>query len=219
MLRGLGTISPLVAAALTFVGTSAAASEPSPPCELHVWAAARDQGQGRDPATLSDLDRSRIINVLDASQRLYEMEEARLSSSLGLPPDTLVFVHKHTKLDRKLAERSKARLSDSAAPCYFDWVFRDDAMFGPPPEPTIAFTEYHGQAYFHSVFKAFGVEGDTTFKVKGGHRARLVVLSGTAKEKNLVYDTQGATVQLIEHASEKIRDKLKGRSLLSVIQL
>ena len=168
-----------------------------------------------NPQTLTPLERSLAANVLDAGQRLYEMNPKHLVTSLSLPEDTRVVIHMETQLAGKQAEKANVRLSSSDAPCYLDWTFRPDSMFGPPPRgnTSVFFRENHGQSSFYSVFKAYGMASTPYFAVKGVHRGHLPVISGPEEKKNFVYDTAAASSDVIDHAAEKIKDSLKGRSL------
>ncbi len=210
----LRQISAFFGASLAFFGGSSVAM--ARPCELHVWAAGWRTGPALNPQTLTPLERSAATNVLDAGQRLYEIDPKHLVSSLSLPDDTRVFVHTETQLLGKQAEKATTRLNPSDAPCYMDWTFRPDSMFGPPPTPNtnVIFRENHGQSSFYSVLKAYRAASAPYFTVKGIHRAHLPVISGPEERKHFVYDTVAASTQLIDHAAEKIKDNLKGRSLI-----
>jgi hypothetical protein len=203
----------VVGIALSASSPKAMASEA--PCELHVWAASHRTGKAIDPRTFEPIERSAAANVLDPGQRLYEIDPRQLVSELSLPADTKVTIHFERLLNGKEAEKATKRLDASTATCYFDWTMRGDSMFGPPPKPTVFFTENHGQSSFYSMFKAYGPGATPWFEVRGVHRGHLPVLEGPDASKRYVYDTAAATTQFFAHAAEKIRDKLKGRSLIS----
>lgn len=211
-MRGLAVF---VGIALCASSTTAAVA--APPCELHVWGASHNTDKAIDPKTLDPFDRSAAYNVLDPGQRLYEIDPKQLVDELALPADTQVIIHFERRLNGKEGEKAKARLHQSAAACYFDWSIRGDAMFGPPSKPNLIFSENHGQSSFYSTFKAYGSGTTPWFEVRGVHRGRLPVIDGPDKSKRLAYDTTAATTQFIVHAAEKIRDKLKGRPLVSAV--
>ena len=196
---------------------SSATALAAAPCELHVWGASHRSDKAIDPKTLDPFERSAVFNVLDPGQRLYEIDPKQLVSELALPADTQVTIHFERRLNGKEGEKAKTRLHLSMADCYFDWSIRGDAMFGPPPKPNLIFSENHGQSSFYSTFKAYGSGATPWFEVRGVHRGRLPVIDGPDKSKRLAYDTAAATTQFIAHAAEKIRDKLKGRSLVSAV--
>lgn len=212
MSHGLSSrsISLVLAATLGCAATSAEAK----PCEIHVWAADTGRPLAPDPATLSPVARSQLSNVLDAGQRLYEIDPKQLKAEFGLPEDTVVTVHHERSLSRIEAEKSKIPLNNSDTECYIDWIFRADAGVLPSPNKTIIFSENHAQMFFYSLFRAFR-SGQPLIRVKGIHRGRLPVLSGTQKDKLWVYDTVDGTRQLISHAAEKVRDNLGPISLVA----
>lgn len=203
--------------ALAFLAVAGVASPAiAEPCELHVWAEGNKTGPAVDPRKLTPAERSEPKNVLDAGQRLFEIDPKYLVASLQLPIDTRVVVHTENQLVGRAAEQSSSRLSRSSAPCYIDWTFRADSMFGPPPYKNYSafFTEDHGQLFYYSILKAYDVDPQPYFFVKGVHRGHLPVLGRPQGTKIVIYDTQSGTQQLVDHAAEKIKDKLKGRNLL-----
>ena len=204
----------LVFSLLVF-GENSAANAKS--CELHVWAEGNKGGPALDPQTLTPTQRSQPANVLDAGQRLFELDPKQLIASLMLPSDTRVTIHTEAQLIGKQAEQTNSRLSPSNASCYFDWTFRPDATFGPTPGGRAnIFARWivnYGTLSFYSIFKAYGPSGNPYLTVKGVHQGRLPVLS-TSEQKKPIYDTQNATRELVENAVRKIHDKLNGQSLI-----
>jgi len=185
------------------------------PCELNVWAEGTKTGPALDPDSLDPSQRSLLQNLLDAGQRLYEMNPKQLVESLMLPGDTKVLIHTERQLTGKVADRANNRLSSSPASCYMDWTFRADAAFGPTPSGSInaLVIRNYGMVFYYSIFKAYGASGGPYFSLKSVHPGRLPVLLGSNPRKP-IYNTPFATREVVQNSARKIRDKLKGRSLV-----
>jgi hypothetical protein len=204
-----------IAIAIGVVVLAANSPAKAEPCELNVWAEGNKTGRALDPDSLDPSQRSMLQNILDAGQRLYEMNPKQLVASLMLPSDTRVVIHTESQLTDKQAERTNNRLSSSAASCYIDWTFRADAAFGPTPSGAInaLVLRNYGVISYYSVFKAYGATGGPFFSLKSVHQGRLPVLVGS-DERKPIYNTVFGTRELIQNSARKIRDKLNGRSLI-----
>lgn len=198
---------PLLALAFAASTGVSATSAAAATCEVHIWAADTGRPTSPDPATLSPLDRSRLGSILDAGQRLYEIEPSQVRTEFSLPDDAPVTIHHERSLSRAEGEKATSPLEAGGSACVIDWIFRADAAWPPAPEKTIVFRENHAQMGYRSFFRVFQ-GGKMVLSVKGVHRGRLPVLSGTQADKLWVYDTLDGTQQLISHAAEKVRDNL-----------
>jgi len=146
---------------------------------------------------------------MDAGQRLHEMQPAQLIASLGLPLTTTVFIHTESLVPGKSVESALSRIAKSKAGCYIDWVFRPDSMMLPPPRENLFLRTDEAQLFYYSIFKYFASLDAHPVIVKGVHRGKLRVLSGTRKGHDFVFDTAMGTNSMIAHASEKILDNIK----------
>ena len=174
-------------------------------CELHVWAAS-GQGFEQEFSQLTLEQKSSYHSVLDAAHRLQEMDETELLGALGLPENTQIVIHADARLDPKSINKLRAPISEINRSCYYDWIFRPDAMHGPPADKNLFFRKEHGQVYYYSHFHAFNGSGELIFRVKGNHRGPLPIIEGAGG--SFGYDTKTATRRIIEEASRKIKKKL-----------
>lgn len=176
-------------------------------CEVHVWAVSNsDDLRPADPAHLTPVNKSWTVSVLDASQRLQEMDAGLIRTELGMPNDTIVVFHRDSMISRKRAEDKSSRIGPSQSSCYFDWALRGEGYHGPSPEGFNGIFADHknGRMYFKSYFRQVSTSGKLVKQVNGSHSAPLPVISGPNDEKDYIYDTAAGTRSLIKNAAQKI---------------
>jgi hypothetical protein len=203
-LKLLFGISLLGAAPVWAAGQQASAAQT---CEVHVWAVSNsDDLRPADPAHLTPVNKSWVVSVLDASQRLQEMDADLIRTELGMPNDTIVVLHRDAMISRKRAEDKSSRIGSSQSSCYFDWALRGEGYHGPSPEGFNGIFADHknGRMYFKSYFRQMSISGKLVKQVNGSHSAPLPVISGPNDKKDYIYDTAAGTRSLIKNAAQKI---------------
>ena len=114
----------------------AAVASPAPTCEMHIWPAARvnavTQGAGSmfgligamidaaSNANRNKRDKAFITAALDPAAQARALRELDLPTALALPSSTIITHDEGIELKSDMT----GRLTNSAAPCYYDVVIR-----------------------------------------------------------------------------------------------
>ena len=185
------------------VAAPAAAQDPAAPsCELHVWAvryvppadgAAKSNALVRvRPSNYADPHSS--ASLLDARQRLPEIDAPSLLEHFGLVPETKVIIHPEGYIAPKVFKSATTRMSDSQSDCYADF-----ALYGRTHPAGKGSFSYD---YF---YREFGDDHTEDLYVKGGTSGVLVRYD--EREKGI--QTEPATADLIMNAGRKIQRRRK----------
>jgi hypothetical protein len=126
-----------------------AAAEAKPECELHIFPS--PEGEAMTTGWLSGLgvvgavadtvandgknksEGDYLRDALGPEMQIYAMKSMDVVEEMNLPPSQIIF--QEPLEDRKVYTKEKARLSDSAAPCYFELIvtqnfYRKAAIYG-----------------------------------------------------------------------------------------
>lgn len=167
-------------------------------CELHLWAVryvppAQLKAQSNalvkvEPANYANPHSS--ASLLDARQRLAEIDAPSLLEHFGLSSDYRVVIHPDGVIAPKVFKDATSRMSESTSDCYIDF-----ALFGR--------THTAGKMSFSYdwIFRDFGDDNEADLYVKGSGSGNLI----RRGEEDLGIQTKVATAQIIEQAGHKIK--------------
>ena len=181
-------------------------------CELHVWGtgwvpdpnAPTPRGNAFVRITPPDYSNPYTISsLLEARQRVAEIDPQSLKDHFVLDDTYTVVLHLGELVPLPLGEKGTRRLSDSASPCYADFLLR--AMSLSAGKRSFSYRYY---------FRDFGNDNVVDLNVKGGRGAEL---KRWDEDKDIDFDdarlkTAEATDYILRMAGTDIqRRRARGR--------